>query len=162
MGRPLVIGWQEEDTAAALKRRYQVARRMDERTRLQALWLLREGWSVKAVTAAVGAHYRTVQRWVADYRQGGVAAVVGRHKGGHGQPRRLTPDQEAALVAEAGRGTFRTATEARHWIRDQFGVAYTEGGLYSLLARVRVHPKVPRPANPKADPSVQVAWKRGT
>lgn len=161
MGRPLVIAWHAEDTPAALKGQYQTARRADERTRLQALWLLREGWPVTAVTAAVGAHYRTVQRWLADYRAGGVAAVITRHKGGHGQPRRLSPDQEAALAAEASRGSFRTATEARQWLRTRYGVTYTEGGMYSVLARLRVHPKVPRPANPKADPAVQQAWKKG-
>ena len=161
MGRPLVIAWHAEDTPAALKRQYQTARRADERTRLQALWLLREGWSVTAVTAAVGAHYRTVQRWVADYRQGGVVAVIARHKGGHGHPRRLTADQEAALAVEASRGRFRTATEARQWLSAQYGVAYTEGGMYSVLARLRLHPKVPRPVNPKANVAVQQAWKRG-
>ena len=114
-----------------------------------------------SVTAAVGAHYRTVQRWVADYRQGGVVAVIARHKGGHGHPRRLTADQEAALAVEASRGRFRTATEARQWLSAQYGVAYTEGGMYSVLARLRLHPKVPRPVNPKANVAVQQAWKRG-
>lgn len=161
MGRPLSIAWRDEDSAAALKVQYQAERRGEVRSRLQALWLLRQGQSIRETTAVVGAHYRTVQRWVTDYRRGGVAAVLARRRGGHGQPRRLRPEQEAALVAEARRGTLHTAGDVQQWLRDQFGVHYTAGGIYSLLARLRIHPKVPRPANPKADPAAQAAWKKG-
>ena len=122
------------------------------RTRLQALWLLRAGWTVQATAAAVGVHYRTVQRWLGDYRDGG---------GGTGQPRRLTPEQEAALEAHAATGALRTASAAGRWIEEQFGVTYAAGGIYSLLARLRIRPKVPRPVNPKADPAAQAAWQKG-
>lgn len=161
MGRPLVIGWQATDTVAALKARYQQEAVAERRTRLQALWLLRDGWTVKATSAAVGAHYRTVQRWLTDYRRGGVEAVTGRRSGGHGLPARLSAEQEAALRAEAAQGTFRTAAEVRTWITEQFGVTYGAGGIYSVLARLRLRPKVPRPVNPKADRAAQAAWKKG-
>lgn len=161
MGRPLVIAWRAEDSAATLKARYHAEAVGEVRTRLHALWLLREGRSVKATAGAVGAHYRTVQRWLTDYRGGGVAAVTARRSGGHGRPARLTPEQEAAVRAEAATGTLRTAADVRTWIAEQFGVTYGEGGIYSVLARLRLRPKVPRPVNPKADPAAQDAWKRG-
>lgn len=161
MGRPIQLEWQDEDSVERLKARYRAATRTDERTRLQALWLLREGWSVRDTTAAVGVHYRTVQRWMGDYRRGGVAAVLARHRGGHGQPRRLTADQEAALTAAAAQGQFRAAAQVRQWLMAQFGVTHGAGGIYSLLARLRLHPKVPRPTNPKAFPPAQTAWKKG-
>jgi hypothetical protein len=31
----------------------------------------------------------------------------------------------------------------------------------SLLDQLHIHAKVPRPVNPKADPAVQAAWKKG-
>jgi transposase len=161
MGRRLVVAWQEQDSAAALKARYQREAVGEVRTRLQALWRLRQGASVKETAQAVGAHYRTVQRWLGDYRRGGVAAVTARRSGGHGLPARLSAEQAAALRAEAARGTFRTATEVRDWIAAQFGVQYGAGGIYSVLARLGLHPKVPRPVNPKADPAAQAAWKKG-
>ena len=161
MGRPLVIAWQEEDSASARKARYQAEPVGEVRTRLPALWLLREGQSVKDTAAALGVHYRTVQRWLTDYRAGGVAAVTARRSGGHGQPSRLTPEQEAAVRAQAATGAFRTAAEARRWIADRYGVTYGAGGIYSVLARLRLHPKVPRPVNPKADRAAQDAWKKG-
>ena len=76
-------------------------RRQDDgevRSRLHGLWLLRSGWGMEQVAQIVGVHYRTVQRWVSWYRQGGVAEVCARHGGGHGQSAWLTPTQEAAVV----------------------------------------------------------------
>jgi transposase len=68
---------------------------------------------MKEVADLVGFHYRTVQEWVAWYRQGGVAEVVGPRHGGHGgQERRLNEAQEADLKAKAESGEFvRSKTE---------------------------------------------------
>jgi transposase len=131
------------------------------RTRLQALWLLRQGWRLEAVAAAVGVHYRTVQRWVRWYRVGGLAEVWRQHLGGTGQAPYLTPEQDAAVRAEVATGRCHTAAEVRQWIEEQFGVTYTATGISSLLQRLKARPKVPRPIHAKADQAVQEAWKRG-
>ena len=55
---------------------------------------------------------------------------------------------------------FRTAWEIRDWIAQQYG-AYTVGGVYSPLKRLKGGPKVPRPVHAKADPELQSAWKKG-
>jgi len=125
------------------------------------LWLLRAGWTLGAVAAALGVHYRSVQRWAAWYRVGGVAAVRAHRMGGTGQAPFLTPAQEAAVAAEVETGRFRTGEEIRAWIAARFGVDYTLGGLYSLLERLRCRPKVPRPVHAKADQAAQAAWKKG-
>ena len=160
-GRPLVIDWRPTDEEATLKAAYRQERRADVRPRLQALWLLRGGRGVRAVAQLVGVHERTVQRWVGWYRDGGVAAVAGHRQAGRGQPSFLTVDQQAQLRDQAATGAFRTATEARQWVEQQFGVCYRPGGMYALLGRLRIHPKVPRPVNPKADQVAQAAWKKG-
>jgi transposase len=113
------------------------------------------------VAEVVGVHYRTVQRWAAWYRAGGVTLVRAHKMGGTGQASFLTPEQEAAVAAEVETGRFRTGEEIGAWIAAQFGATYTLGGIYSLLARLGCQRKVPRPVHAKTDRAAQEAWKRG-
>ena len=83
---------------------------------------------------------------------------------GHGAPGstcRLGGEQLEELVRRAGEGQFRTYSEARDWVEHEWGVSYEYKGMYALLARLSVRPKVPRPAAQKADPDAQGAWKKG-
>lgn len=159
-GRPFVIEWNPADTPEALKAAYQAERDRWVRTRLHGLWLLRQGWGLRAVAEAIGADYRSVQRWVAWYRAGGVGKVRGHQMGGPGQAAWLTAEAQARLADEVATGRFRTGAEIRDWIAAQFGVAYQVGGVYSLLKRLGCAPKVPRPVHAKADRAVQADWKK--
>ncbi len=60
-----------------------------------------------------------------------------------------------------GRGQFRTYAEVAGLGRLEYGVSYAYNGIWSLLARLHIWPKVPRPAAEKADPEAQEAYKRG-
>ena len=162
MARPqFEVVWAAEDTAAALKAHYRKESRADRRLRLHGLWLLRCGRSVEETATAVGVHRRTVDRWVAWYRAGGASGVLAHRQGGHGQPRKLSADQEAQLRAEIATGRFRSAAEVGAWITTTFAVRYRPGGLDGLLRRLRAAPKVPRPRHEKADLAAQAAWQRG-
>ena len=156
-----MIEWRTEDTADALKAAYLGARDRWVRMRLQALWLLRRGWRLEQVAEAVGTEYRSVQRWVAWYRRGGLAEVQAHAMGGVGQPAWLTADQQEAVATSVATGRFRTAAEIRDWIAEQYGVDYTVAGVYSLLDRLRCSPKVPRPVHAETDRAQQTAWKKG-
>ena len=90
----------------ALKEAYQSQTDINIRTRVHLLWLVRSGWQIKAASEAVGAHYRSAQRWVEWYRDGGLDEVVSRRMEGVGQPRFLSDDQESRLVEEVGSGRF--------------------------------------------------------
>jgi transposase len=161
-GRSLQIAWQAEDTEEALKAAYRAEAGGPVRTRLHGLWLLRAGWSLRLVAELLGTHYRSVQRWVAWYREGGVPAVRGHRMGGVGQPAFLTAPAQAEVADMVATGRFHTGAEIRDWIAEHYHANYTVGGVYSLLARLRCNPKVPRPINPKADLEQQEAWKKGT
>jgi transposase len=113
------------------------------------------------VAEALGAHYRSVQRWAAWYRQGGLGAVRAHRMGGTGQAPFLSAEAEAAVAAEVESGRFRTGAEIRAWIESIYGATYTVAGVYSLLKRLRCAPKVPRPIHAKADVERQEAWERG-
>lgn len=160
-GRPLAVEWAAEDDAARLQARYRRERRADVRPRLHGLWLVRAGRSARAAAEVLGVHERTVTRWLGWYRTGGLAAVEGRHAGGQGAPSFLTAEQREALAAEVATGRFRTGAEIRRWVEERWGVAYTEGGMYALLQRLRCAPKVPRPLHEKADTAAQARWKKG-
>lgn len=161
-GKPFVLEWAEEDTEAALKRRYRAAADGRRRMRLQGLWLLRQGQPVDAVATAVGVHRRTVERWVDWYRhEGGLTGVLAHRQGGYGQPARLTADQQEQVATEVATGRFATAAAIGAWIAETYGVAYRPGGVYDLLGRLRCHPKVPRPLHERADLAAQAAWKKG-
>jgi transposase len=160
-GRKLRIEWAGEDDAATLRSRYQREREVDVRPRLHGLWLVRTGRTTREVAEVLGVEERSVQRWLAWYREGGLTAVTGRHAGSQGAPSFLTAEQRAALADEVATGRFRTAAEIRQWVQERWGVSYTEGGMYALLRRLRCAPKVPRPIHEKTDHLAQARWKKG-
>jgi transposase len=160
-GRKLTMEWAAADDAAGLYARYRREQRADVRPRLHALWLVRTGHTTREVAEVLGVDERTVQRWLAWYRAGGLAPLEGRHAGSQGAPSFLTVEQRAELADEVATGRFRTATEIRQWVQERWGVSYTEGGMYALLKRLRCAPKVPRPVHEKADHLAQARWKRG-
>lgn len=160
-GRAFQVEWKED--GETLRQRFQQERDRQRRTRLQALWQLRVGKRLGEVSQLVGVSYRTLQRWIAWYRQGGVDAVL-RRVPGHGAPGRpaqLTAAQQEELKARADSGAFRTVHGAVAWMQQSWGVAYRYQGAYSLLRRLQIKCKVPRPQSEKASPAAQEAWKRG-
>jgi transposase len=160
-GRPFEVAWREADTPEALQAAYQRERDPEVRTRLHGLWLLRLGWRLDMVAEAVGTHYRSVQRWVAWYREGGLPEVRRHQMGGRGPQPFLSPEAEIQVSDAVATGQFRTAWEIRDWIAQQYGASYTLGGVYSLLKRLKCSPKVSRPVHTKADRQLQAAWKKG-
>jgi len=160
MGRKLRIAWRED--AATLYQQYKKEKDPQNRTRLQALWLVRTGRTVKAAAEVIGVGYRTVQRWIDWYRQGGVREVLSRRHGGHsGPPRRLSPKQEAELKAKSEAGEIRSIQDGVIWAETACGVVYTYWGMRWVFARLDLRPKVPRPRSPKASEAEQMAWKKG-
>jgi transposase len=97
-GRPFTLTWSADDSESALKAAYLAERDGVIRARLQALWLLRTGRSLGETTAAVGVHYRTIQRWVDWYRHGGLALVRCRRMGGVGQAPFLTREAQEQVA----------------------------------------------------------------
>jgi transposase len=99
------------------------------------------------------------QDTAAALRQRYLAEVCRRRKGGVGKPSYLTPAQQAAVAAAAGQ--FATAQAVRDWIKAQFGVVYTRDSMYTLLPRLGIRLKTPRPRHTQADSQAQMAWKKG-
>jgi transposase len=156
------VDWKE--SADELYARYKKEQQgVEARKRLMALWLVRRGESVSGAAKTAGVGRRTLTRWLSWYRDGGLEEVLFRvpGHGAAGTECRLSRHRQWELVERAGRGEFRTYEEARRWVREEWGVEYRYKGMYALLARLGVSPKVPRPTAEKVDPRAQEAWKRG-
>lgn len=161
MGRHLEVEW--EESAEELKAQYQQEKHAQRRTRLQALWHLRNGKRIQDVVEIVGSSYRVIQRWIAWYRHGGLEEVL-RRVTGHGATgvsAYLNDVQQRALVARVALGDFRTVWDVMHWVEGRWGVRYSYDGMYSLMKRHKLGLKVPRPQSEKASPKKQEAWKKG-
>jgi transposase len=161
MSKPVAVAWRE--TAEELRERYVVEGDVSRRKRLQVLWLVRRGDVPGEAGRLAGVGLRTVERWLGWYRVGGLDEVL-RRVPGHGpggRTCRLSAGQQDALVRVCAEGTFRTCDEARAWVATEYGVAYRPSGFWTVLARLGVHPKVPRPVAEKADLAAQEAWKQG-
>ena len=161
MGRLVAVAWVE--TAEELEGRYRAERDVERRKRLGALWRVRAGDRVGDAGRLAGVGGRTVERWLAWYRQGGLERVLERvpGHGARGAVGKLTAEQVGRLAERAQGGEFRTYGEVSEWVRSEYGVSYSYNGIWSLLARLEIHPKVPRPAAEQVDPEAQEAYKRG-
>ena len=161
MGRGVKVNWQESNQE--LKQRYQEERQLQRRTRLQALWQLRQGKRIQDVVDLTGASYRSVQHWIRWYRQGGLSEVLRRVVGHQAKGKRpyLNRLQQKALVAKVQQGQFPTVWDVVQWVGDRWGVSYTYKGMYTLMKGHGLGLKVPRPHSEKADAQQQIAWKKG-
>lgn len=102
-------------------------------------------------------------RWLGWYRKGGLGEVLKRLPG-HAAPGSaswLTQAQREELERRCAAGEFRSSGQVRDWVASHWGIEYKESGMQSLLARRKIHPKVPRPQAAKADAAAQERWKKG-
>lgn len=159
-GRPLKIVWQED--AATLKQLFQQEPDKEIRPRLHALWLAREGRCLSEIATLLAVHYHTVLRWAGWYRKAGLREVHKHHNGGRqGRQAKLSTAQQECLRHELDQAQFHTAADIIAHLATKYQVDYRPTGVYSLMRRLKVHKKVPRPHSVKADDQAQAAWKKG-
>jgi hypothetical protein len=109
----------------------------------------------------LGVPYRTAQKWLAWYRQGDLAPVVQRRRGGGREhPSRPTAAEEAQLIAASAMGRLHAIGEALLWVDERLHKGYTYLGMRSVFRRLRIGKKVPRPRAQKASEEAQDAWRK--
>jgi transposase len=155
------VEWQE--SAEELYGQYRDELDVRRRQRLQALWLVRQGRTVTQAAREAGVGRRTLTRWLEWYRTGGLTSVLERvpGHGARGNESRLSEVQKAELERRCRKGEFRSRPEVRDWVERHWGVVYRPAGMATLLRRMKIRPKVPRPQAERADPNAQERWKKG-
>lgn len=114
-------------------------REVMEWRRMRALELKAEGWTQRAIAAALGVTEGAVSQWFKRAAEGGAAALKARVSSG--RPRALTDEQLARLPellaqgAEAFgfRGDVWTAQRVARLIQREFGVKYHRSHVNWLL-----------------------------
>ena len=72
---------------------------------------------------------------------------------------KLSAEQKARLVERSGDG-FDSQSAAQEFIKDEFGVRYTQQGISLLFQRLKIKAKELRPFNIKADEREQLEYKK--
>lgn len=132
---------------------------IEAKERVQCLYWLKsqQVGSVTAVAQLLGRHRVTVQGWLGEYREFGLAGLLGagRQVGGRKSkvPAAVESELQAMLETRTGFGSYQ---EVQEWLSER-GVVLTYGGThYYVRHHLGASLKVPRPQSITQDP-VRVA-----
>ena len=121
--------------------------------RIHAVILLGEGWSVAQVADALMMDCETVRRYFKRYRKGGIEELLRMsYVGGEAL---LTEQQLAELDAHLQTNLYISAKTLAVWVKERWGVSYSESGMAALLRRLGYRYKKPKIIPGKADPEAQ-------
>lgn len=74
---------------------------------------------------------------------------------------KLDQEQQRRLLERAAtENGFGSQAEVIRFLRDEFAVSYTQGGVSLLFQRLKIKDKTPRPANRKASAEEQTEYKK--
>ena len=146
---------------AELERHARAEKKARVAVRIRAVILAMRGRDAPTIADTLGRSRRAVQEWVRWYNQEGLGAL--RDAPRPGQPRKLTPSQEAALRAWLDAGPepdecARRGPEIRRHVEETFGVKYSVPGAYAMLHRLGYSALRPRPLHRKTDAAAQEAF----
>jgi transposase len=144
------------ESADALKQRLQQERDPRKRQRLHALYLLASGHATNrsAVATLLGVDRNTIGRWLTQYRDGGLAALLAVYVPTGKRPA-LAPDQVAQLRQRLAQPDgFASYGAIQQWIATTFGVQMGYHAVHTLVHdKLRARPKVARPSHEKKVPT---------
>ena len=127
----------------------------DERVcdRIKAVLLLDNGWSFEKVATALLLDPDTIRRYYKIYAEGGKEALLVLHYSGKSQ--KLDSEQLKEIKAYVKEKIPSTATIVLEFIKEKFGVIYSESAVVLLLHRLGFAYKKPKLVPGKADPEKQ-------
>jgi transposase len=161
------VGLRRDFDAASVRRLAREAGDGDQARRLLAIAAVYEGMSREAAARLAGMDRQTLRDWVHRFNDEGAAGLVNRPAPGN--PRRLTPAQEAELAefvesgpASAGLGHLARwrCIDLKGLIEERWGVRYHERTIGKLLDRLGFSHITTRPRHYRQDEAALEAFKK--
>lgn len=131
------------------------------RQRILAIRLLVIGQTVPQAAPLVGLKERQVRNWVHRFQAEGLAGLRDRPR--PGQPKHLPTEKEdvfRARIRRPPRGMILRGSDVQRLLKEEFGAAYSLGGVYFLLHRLGFSSLSPRPLHPQTDQEAQADFKK--
>lgn len=130
-----------------------------KKERLQTIKLLLETeMSYADVSNIIGKDPSRIKFWAKLFRDGGLASLLSRGNGGGRKP--LMPEHvQQELVEKLRVGSFRTARQILHWLKEEHKLEYGKGSIYYVLGKLGGRLKVPRPCHQKKDPEAEALFR---
>lgn len=130
-----------------------------KKERLQAIKLLLETeMSYIEIASIIGKDPSRIKAWSRLFREDGLDALLVRGNGGGRKPLMATHVQEE-LTEKLRAGTFRTAGQILHWLKQEHQLEYGKGSIYYVLGKLGGRLKVPRPCHQKKDPEREKVFR---
>lgn len=101
--------------------------------RIQCIIVFAEGMVLHAVRKVMFVGVKTLKKWIETFRTQGLEGLLTWDYGG--QSGRLTDAQWADVEQELDTNFYRRAHEVAAFVRQQFGVEYSDRGMQALLRR---------------------------
>jgi transposase len=135
-----------------------------DKERLQVLYWLKQEKppSIGAIAQAIGKHRNTVGRWLLQYREGGVNAMLER-KTCSGGVRKIPQWAEAALakrLKDPEHG-FASYGAIQQWLAEELGIEAQYHAVYQMTRyRLKAKLKAARPQNIKQNSEQREVFKK--
>ena len=153
-------------TPAALRKLAKAETDARVQRRILAIANALAGMNRKAAAESAGMDRQTLRDWVIRYNAHGVAGLVDLWQGG--RPARLTPDEQAEVLAIVMAGPDPDRDGFSAFTRDdliticvtKFGKCMHPTSMGRLLRKLDLSRQKARPSQPQKDPAAQAAFKK--
>ena len=126
--------------------------------RLKTILLLDEGLSYKEISRVLFLNDSTIRRCEKNYLDGGIECLLtDNYKGGFGF---LSSQQEEKLKSHLAENTFLSCKEVLSYIKAEYKINYSIGGVLHLLKRLGFVYKKPKQIPGKSDKNAQEEFVR--
>ncbi|MEE9367747.1 MAG: helix-turn-helix domain-containing protein, partial [Pontiella sp.] len=96
----------------------------------------------------LGRSKTAIQDWISKFQSDAIESFYTRQGRGGGRPSPLSDAEiQAAIKAELKKGSWRTASQARDWLKKEYNIERSISDLYYWLGKLAGALKVPRPVH---------------